>query len=67
MIFQQYEFPARPAPGWVRMVDQGVQDREFAGLMTPEGIKVELFATDPAVVDPVGMAFAPDGTPYVLE
>ena len=64
---QQYEFPARPAPAWVRLVDQGVRNRELAGLMTPEGIKVELFATNPAVVDPVGMAFAPDGTPYVLE
>ena len=65
--YHQYEFSARPAPDWVRMVDQGVQNRKLAGLMTPEGIKVELVAANPAVVDPVGMAFAPDGTPYVLE
>ena len=65
--YHQYEFSQRPTPDWVRMVDQGLQNADLTGLMTPEGIKVELFATDPAVVDPVGMSFAPDGTPYVLE
>ena len=65
--FEEYEFDKRPAPKWVRMIDQGTQNPELTGTQTPAGIKVELFATNPAVIDPVGMSFAPDGTPYVLE
>ncbi|MCA9039268.1 MAG: c-type cytochrome [Planctomycetaceae bacterium] len=65
--FHEYEFEKRPAPNWVKMIDQGTLNPELTGIQTPDGIKVELFATNPAVIDPVGMAFAPDGTPYVLE
>ncbi|QDU79314.1 hypothetical protein Pla110_10220 [Polystyrenella longa] len=65
--FQEYEFEKRPSPEWVKMIDQGTIDPKLSGIKTPAGIKVELFATDPAVIDPVGMSFAPDGTPYVLE
>ncbi|MEZ6047822.1 MAG: c-type cytochrome [Planctomycetaceae bacterium] len=65
--FHEYEFSKRPSPTWVEMIDQRINNPELAGLQTPAGIKVELFATDPAVIDPVGMSFSPDGTPYVLE
>ncbi|QDU98263.1 PVC-type heme-binding CxxCH protein [Lignipirellula cremea] len=65
--FQQNEFPARPTPAWVTMIDQGSRDPRLAGLQTPAGIKVEIVAEAPVVVDPVGMTFAADGQPYVLE
>ena len=39
--YHQYEFPPRPAPEWVQMVDQGVLDRQLAGLMVP-GLLVSL-------------------------
>ena len=61
------ETPARVAPAWVKMVDQGAKNPALAGIKTPEGIKVEIVAQEPVVVNPVGMKFADDGTPYVLE
>jgi putative membrane-bound dehydrogenase-like protein len=59
--------PPLPAPKGLKLIDQGVNDPRLKGYLTPEGIKVEIVAEAPAVVNPVGMAFADDGTPYVLE
>lgn len=61
------ESPPLPTPAWVRFIDQGEQNSDLSGLITPAGIKVEIVAQEPVVIDPVGMTFAADGTPYVLE
>jgi putative membrane-bound dehydrogenase-like protein len=63
----QPQSPALPAPGGLNLVDLGTQDPRLKGYRAPEGIKVEIVAEEPAVVNPVGMTFADDGTPYVLE
>jgi quinoprotein glucose dehydrogenase len=65
--YREYEFAPRPAPDWVRMIDQGEVNAALAGLYTPAGVRVEVVAAEPTVINPVGMAFADDGTPYVLE
>ncbi len=65
--FHQSESPRKPAPEWLRIIDQGTRDARFKGYFTPEGIKLEIVADFPAVRNPVGMTFALDGTPYVLE
>src|SRR5262249_54447757 len=57
----------RPKPDWVKYVDQGENDPRLKGYITPEGLKVEIVAESPTVVNPVGMTFGPDGTLYVLE
>jgi glucose/arabinose dehydrogenase len=60
--------PAKlPAPRGIGFFDQGVNDKRLAGYRTPKGFKVEIVAEAPAVVNPVGMTFADDGTPWVLE
>jgi putative membrane-bound dehydrogenase-like protein len=63
--------PTRPLPAWLKgdgkFIDQGANDKRLKGYKTPEGIKVEIVADAPAVVNPVGMTFALDGTPYVME
>ncbi len=59
--------PPLPAPKWIKIIDQGASDPRLKGYLTPEGVKVEVVAEAPAVVNPVGMAFADDGTPFVLE
>jgi putative membrane-bound dehydrogenase-like protein len=56
-----------PAPKQLKLIDQGDYDPRLKGYKTPEGVKVEIVAEDPVVVNPVGLAFADDGTPYVLE
>jgi putative membrane-bound dehydrogenase-like protein len=63
----QPQSPPRPTPQWVKMIDQGQNDPRLKGYFTPEGLKVEIVAEEPVVVNPVGMAFADDGTLYVLE
>jgi glucose/arabinose dehydrogenase len=55
-----------PAPEWVKLVDQG-GDPRLRGYQAPEGVKVEIVAEGPAVAGPVALAFADDGTPYVIE
>ncbi len=65
--FNQQSSPPRPAPKWLKFIDQGVNDPRLKGYRTPEGIKVEIVADAPTIVNPVGMTFATDGTPYVLE
>jgi quinoprotein glucose dehydrogenase len=57
----------KPAPSWVKIIDQGDLDSRLKGYKTPEGVKVEIVAENPVVVNPIGMAFGDDGTPYVLE
>lgn len=63
--FQQS--PARPQPEWVKLVDHGVFDKRLAGVIAPEGLKIEIVAEAPTVVNPVGMTFDDDGTLHVLE
>ena len=63
----QPQSPPPPTPQWVKMIAQGQNDPRFKGYFTPEGVKVEVVADAPTVVNPVGMAFADDGTLYVLE
>ncbi len=59
--------PQKPAPSWLKIIDQGDLDPRLKGYKTPEGVKVEIVAENPVVINPVGMTFADDGTPYVLE
>lgn len=63
----QPQSPPLPAPRWLKIIDQGTNDPRLKGYFTPEGLKVEIVAEYPTVVNPVGMTFADDGTPYVLE
>src|SRR5262245_44665644 len=42
-------------------------DPRLKGYVAPDGVKVEVVAEAPVVVNPVGLAFADDGTPFVLE
>jgi hypothetical protein len=63
----QNESPPRPVPGWVRMIDHGEHDPRLAGLRTPAGVRVEVVAQEPVVVNSVGLRFSDDGTPLVLE
>jgi putative membrane-bound dehydrogenase-like protein len=65
--FTQPQSPPQPAPKWLKIIDQGDNDPRLKGYFTPEGLKVEIVAEAPVVVNPVGMTFAHDGTPYVLE
>lgn len=59
--------PTKPPPFPVKMIDQGQFDPKLKGYSTPEGFRLEVVATDPVVVNPVGLTFAPDGTLFVLE
>jgi hypothetical protein len=61
------EIAPKHAPSWVNMIDQGALDPRLKGYKTPEGVKVEIVAENPVVVNPVALTFADDGTPYVLE
>lgn len=63
--FQQS--PAKPAPEWLKLVDQGASNPQLKGYVAPEGVKIEVVAEFPEVVNPVGITFGPDGTLYVLE
>jgi quinoprotein glucose dehydrogenase len=60
------ESAPKPAPSWVKIIDQGDLDPRLKGYKTPEGVKVEIVAENPVIVNPTGMAFGDDGTPYVL-
>lgn len=65
--YHQSEFPARPAPDWVEMVDQGDWNEQLRGIHTPAGIRVEIVAREPTVVNPVDLSFDDAGDAYVLE
>src|SRR6516225_3503414 len=63
----QAQPPPPPKPAWLKIIDQGGNDPRLKGYFTPEGIKLEIVAQEPAITNPVGMAFGDDGTPFVLE
>jgi putative membrane-bound dehydrogenase-like protein len=63
----QIQSPPRPAPAGLKYVDQGKLNPALKGYFTPAGFKVEVVVEEPAVVNPVGMAFDTDGTLFVLE
>lgn len=65
--FNQPEFPARPAPEWVRMFDQKEADPRLAGIQTPRDIRVEIVAQEPVVFNLERLAFAEDGILHVLQ
>jgi len=65
--FTRPETPAKPAPKGLKFIDQGTNDPRLKGYKTPEGFKLEIVAEAPVVVNPAALAFATDGTPYVLE
>lgn len=58
---------AQTLPKTIKSIDQGSNDPRLKGYFAPEGVKVEIIAEEPAVVNPLALAFADDGTPYVLE
>jgi quinoprotein glucose dehydrogenase len=49
------------------LVDQGEFDPRLRGYFTPPGFRVQIAADFPAVVNPVTMSFADDGTLFVAE
>lgn len=51
----------------IKTVDQGSNDPRLKGYFAPEGVKVEIVAQEPVVVNPVALAFGDDGTPFLLE
>jgi putative membrane-bound dehydrogenase-like protein len=63
----QPQSPPPPAPGGLTFIDQGTHDPRLKGYRTPSGFKLEIVAENPVVVNPVGLLFGDDGTPYVLE
>ena len=65
--FKQPASPTLPAPSWLKLVDHGQFDPRLKGYIAPEGLKIEIVAEEPTIVNPVGMAFGNDGTLYVLE
>jgi putative membrane-bound dehydrogenase-like protein len=65
--FTKPQTPPAPVPDWVKIVDQGEINPRLRGYKLPEGIRAEVVAEEPVTINPVGMTFAPDGTPFVLE
>jgi putative membrane-bound dehydrogenase-like protein len=65
--FATPQSPTKPPPFPIKYVDQGQFDPRLKGYQTPEGFRLEIVATDPTVVNPVGMTFTPDGRLLVLE
>src|SRR5262245_46109114 len=56
-----------PTPVWVQTFDQGEVDAKLKGFRTPRGVKLEIVAGQPTVVNPRQFAFADDGTLYFLQ
>ena len=65
--FTQPESPRRETPDWVKMFDQGKNNDKLKGYFTPTGVKLEIVADYPTVVNPIGMAFSRDGVAHVIE
>lgn len=55
------------APLDTKLVEQGENDPRLKGYFAPQGVKVEIVAAAPVVVNPIAPAFAEDGTLYVVE
>lgn len=58
---------ARPIPQWVKIIDLAKSNPALKGYTAPQGVQVDIVAKAPAVINPVGMTFSEDGTPYVIE
>lgn len=57
------ESTIRPPPAGLKgMVDAGKNDPDLAGLKVPEGVRVEIVAREPNVINPVAMRFEADGS-----
>ncbi|QDU22112.1 PVC-type heme-binding CxxCH protein [Urbifossiella limnaea] len=65
--FSQPQSAPKPAPFAVSMVDQGQFDPRLKGYFLPDGFRLEIVLSEPDVVNPVGMTFAPDGSLFVME
>jgi quinoprotein glucose dehydrogenase len=57
----------KPAPDGMTFIDQGKYDPRLKGYRTPDGFKVGIVAEEPAIINPVGITFGPDGALFVLE
>ena len=55
-----------PTPSWAQDVDLGAQDPALAGYKSLDGLRVEVVASEPLVVNPMGMRFDDDGSLLVL-
>src|SRR5262245_49744625 len=64
---KQPQTPALPAPKWLKLIDHGLYEPRLKGYIAPEGLKIEIVAEAPTIINPVGMVFGNDGTLYVLE
>ncbi|MCH2201622.1 MAG: HEAT repeat domain-containing protein [Fuerstiella sp.] len=65
--YHRDEMALLPAPDWVEMTERGDTDPRLKGMRAPNGIRVDIVASDPVIIDPVGMTFADDGSLFVLE
>ncbi|HZK80619.1 MAG TPA: PVC-type heme-binding CxxCH protein, partial [Humisphaera sp.] len=65
--YNLYESPPKPAPAWVKMIDLGERDPALKGYRAPAGVKVEIVAHEPDVINPVAFRFAEDGSLSCLE
>ncbi len=65
--YKLYESPARPSPEWVKMVDLGDRDPSLKGYRAAAGVKVEVVAHEPDVINPVGMRFDQEGNLLLLD
>jgi quinoprotein glucose dehydrogenase len=55
------------ADGKAGLVELGKADARLQGIFAPKGFKVQVVASEPAIVDPVSMAFDDQGNLYVAE
>lgn len=65
LTFQQS--PPKPKPEWLNLVDHGKTEPRLKGMVAPDGIRIEIVADAPTIINPVGMTFDNDGNLYVLE
>jgi quinoprotein glucose dehydrogenase len=56
-----------PGEGREGLVELGKTDPRLKGHYAPPGIKVQVIAAEPTIIDPTAMAFADDGTLFVAE
>ncbi len=65
--YRLQEFPALPAPSWVKVADHGATNPKLAGIRVPDVFKVEVVAEEPVVLNPVSLSFDGDGRAYVIQ
>ncbi len=56
-----------PPPSKRELVNYSGKDARLTGYRVPFGVKVEIVASEPTIVNPVGLTFLDDGTPLLLE